>query len=100
MGIANTDRVGRNLGRLRRTRLEVQIGKQFELPGLERRPKGPELAAYTHYIMVHIAACLPEHHRGYYAESPALKALLAGKEPWQECLAAEAPPVPSTPADS
>jgi hypothetical protein len=39
--------------------------------------------------MVHIATMLPERYWGYYKDSPALKALLAGEDPWPHCLAAE-----------
>ncbi len=89
MGIANTDQVGRNLARLRRTRMIVNVGPTFSLPDIGRRPKGNDLSAYTHLIMVHIAAQLPERHWGYYADSPALKAILAGEDPWPHCLATE-----------
>jgi 1-acyl-sn-glycerol-3-phosphate acyltransferase len=90
VGVVNTDKVGANVLRLRRTRLEAHIGKPFMLPQLGRRPKGHELTAYTHLIMVHLAALLPEHHRGFYHSSPALAALLRGEDPWPYCLAAAA----------
>lgn len=86
MGIANTDQAGRNMSRLRRTRMIVNVGPTFTLPDIGRRPKGADLSAYTHLIMVHIAAQLPERHWGYYTDSPALKALLAGEDPWPHCL--------------
>ncbi|MDX1615860.1 MAG: lysophospholipid acyltransferase family protein [Candidatus Promineifilaceae bacterium] len=89
VGVVNTDQIGRRFSRLRRTQLETHFGKPITMPDLGRRPKGVELAAYTHYIMVHIAALLPERHWGYYAESPALKALCNGVDPWPHCLAAE-----------
>jgi 1-acyl-sn-glycerol-3-phosphate acyltransferase len=92
MGIANTDQLGINLPRLRRTRMIVNVGPSFSLPDLGRKPKSADLSAYTHLIMVHIAAQLPERHLGYYADSPALKALLAGEDPWPYCVAAENPP--------
>jgi 1-acyl-sn-glycerol-3-phosphate acyltransferase len=89
VGVTNTDVVGRNFARLRRTQMEVRVGTSFLLPQLEKRPKGAELAALTHLIMVHIAALLPERYHGYYSDSPALKALLAGEDPWPHCLRAE-----------
>ena len=85
IGIVNTDQIDRNLRRLRRTPMEVRIGKSFKLPELEKRPKRTELAAYTHYIMIHIATLLPERHWGYYDDSPALKALIDGEDPWPHC---------------
>jgi 1-acyl-sn-glycerol-3-phosphate acyltransferase len=88
VGIANTDLISRRLPRLRRTRMEAQVGEPFMLPDLGRRVKGPELAAYTHLIMAHIAALLPERYWGVYAGSPAIPAILAGEDPWPHCLAA------------
>jgi hypothetical protein len=65
--------------------MEVRIGKSFQLPEVEKRLKSSELAVFTHYIMVHIAALLPERHWGYYDDSPALKALIDGDDPWLQC---------------
>jgi 1-acyl-sn-glycerol-3-phosphate acyltransferase len=89
IGISNTDILGYNMAHLKRTNLEIQIGKPFLLPDLAGRPRGSELAAYTHLIMVHIAALLPRRHWGYYADSPALAAILDGENPWPFCLDAE-----------
>lgn len=84
--VTNTDVLGANVKRLRRTHMEVHFGKPFYLPELGRRAKGRELEAYTHLIMVHIASLLPERYHGYYADSPALAALLRGEDPWPYCL--------------
>jgi 1-acyl-sn-glycerol-3-phosphate acyltransferase len=89
VGIVNTDIIGYKMAHLRKTDLILNFGKPFSLPDIDRRPKGEELAAYTHLIMIHIAALLPEHHRGYYANSEALKALLTGEDPWPHCLQEE-----------
>lgn len=86
VGVVNTDLVGENVKRLRRTKLEVRIGEPFELPDLGRRAKGNDLEAYTHLIMVRIADLLPERYHGYYADSPALAALQRGEDPWPYCL--------------
>jgi 1-acyl-sn-glycerol-3-phosphate acyltransferase len=88
-GVVNSDAVGRNLMRLRRTQLEIHIGRAVQLPERGRRPKGAELAAYTRYIMIHIAALLPDWQRGFYRESRALAALEKGRDPWPYCLAEE-----------
>lgn len=93
VGLVNTDQLGSNMAHLRRTQLETRIGKPFYLPETDGRPKGRELAAYTHLIMVHIAALLPERYWGYYADSKALAALLNGEDPWPYC--AEAAGVPA-----
>ncbi len=89
VGLVNTDRLGHNMAHLRRTDLETRIGKPFKLPVGHRRPKSGELAAYTHLIMIHIAALLPERYWGAYADSPGLEALLQGEDPWPLCLDAE-----------
>ncbi len=88
VGLVNTDVVFGNMFRLRRTRLECRIGQPFTLPDLGHRPKSHELSAYTHLIMVHIAALLPERYHGYYADSPALAALVRGEDAWPHCLEA------------
>lgn len=89
VGVINTDVMGQNVLRLRRTHLECHIGKPFTLPELGHRPKGNELAAYTHYIMVKIAELLPPRYYGYYKDSPALAAAIRGEDPWPHCLAVE-----------
>ena len=89
MALANTNSMGRNAARLRRTAMDMVFGEPFQLPDMGRAPRSGELAAYTHYIMIHLAALLPDRQKGYYAESPALAALEAGKDPWPLCLEAE-----------
>lgn len=88
VGVVNTDQVAANVKRLRRSSLEAHIGEPFRLPDLGHRLKGRELEAATHLIMVHIAALLPERYHGFYADSPALAALLAGEDPWPHALQA------------
>ncbi len=89
MAVVNTDIVGHNMSRFKRTALEVHVGKPIMMPDIGRRPRSSELAAYTHLIMVHIAAMLPERYWGYYKDSSALQALLAGEDAWPHCLVAE-----------
>ena len=86
VGLVNCDRLFQNFKRLRPTTLEVRIGEPFTLPQADERVRARELPAYTELIMAHIAALLPESYRGYYADSPALAALLAGEDPWPECV--------------
>ena len=87
LGLANSDQLFANARRLRPTIIEVHIGEPFLLPDVGGRARGPQLAAYTHLIMVKIAALLPERYHGAYKDSPALAALLAGEDPWPYCLA-------------
>ena len=37
--------------------------------------------------MTHVAALTEPRHRGVYADTPALRALLAGEDPWPHCHA-------------
>ncbi|MGD2176690.1 MAG: lysophospholipid acyltransferase family protein [Anaerolineae bacterium] len=66
VGIAGTEKIARNLLRLRRTRVRMVFGKPFRLPesGHVRTQK---LQEYTELIMYRIAELLPEAYRGVYA---------------------------------
>jgi 1-acyl-sn-glycerol-3-phosphate acyltransferase len=88
VGLVNNDVLFSNVKRLRPTTIELHIGMPFELPDLDRRIRSADLPAYTQFIMVHIAAQLPERYHGYYADSPALAALLRGEDAWPHCIAA------------
>jgi 1-acyl-sn-glycerol-3-phosphate acyltransferase len=86
VGLANCDCIFANFKQLKATDVEVNIGEPFMLPDIGRRVRARDLPAYTHYIMVHIAAQLPERYHGVYADSPALAALERGDDPWPVCL--------------
>jgi 1-acyl-sn-glycerol-3-phosphate acyltransferase len=85
VGLVNLDVLFANVRRLRRTTVEVHIGQPFIVPEIGRRVRSNDLAAYTHLIMCHIAALLPERYHGHYAHSPALQALQRGENPWPYC---------------
>jgi 1-acyl-sn-glycerol-3-phosphate acyltransferase len=86
-GISNSDVLFASARRFRRARITLRIGPPFTLPELDHRPRGRDLSAYTCLIMTHIAALVEPRHRGVYADTPALCALLAGEEPWPCCRA-------------
>lgn len=67
-----------NLKRLRRSHITLTAGPTFSLPPLPRQDRDAALKQYTDEIMVHIAALLPEKHRGVYAGHPRLKELQKG----------------------
>lgn len=90
VGIINSDILFANVRRLKRITVEVRIGEPYYLPDIGRRARSADLDAYTHLIMVHIAALLPERYYGVYRDSPALSALLAGEDPWPYCQDAAA----------
>jgi 1-acyl-sn-glycerol-3-phosphate acyltransferase len=64
------------LKRLRRPRLQVNIGPVFTLPPFPNRERDETLQRYTDEIMCRIAALVPEEYRGFYAGHPRLKELL------------------------
>ena len=68
-----------NLKKLRRAHITLTAGPAFTLPPLPRKNREDVLKGYTDEIMCRIAALLPEHYRGVYAEHPRLKELLEGK---------------------
>lgn len=84
----NNDVLFANFKQLRHTNVTLTVGHPYTLPEIGRRAKGADLAAYTHLIMVKIAALLPPRYHGIYADSPALTALLAGEDPWPACVTA------------
>ncbi len=94
VGMNHTDVLFGNTREKQRTDVEIRIGKPFHLPELDHRVRKKDLAAYTQLIMAHIAVMVDAPHRGVYADSPALAALLAGEDPWPHCLPAESPSLP------
>ncbi len=78
VGIVGTEdkRLLDNLKRLRRSHIVVTAGIPFSLPPLPRENRDEVLKKYTDEIMCHIAALLPETHRGFYADHPRIKELL------------------------
>jgi 1-acyl-sn-glycerol-3-phosphate acyltransferase len=82
VGLENTDVLFANFKQLKRTTVHVHIGPAFHLPPLEHRVRSQDLPAYTHYIMIHLAAKLPARYHGAYANAPSLAALQRGEDPW------------------
>jgi 1-acyl-sn-glycerol-3-phosphate acyltransferase len=70
-----------NLKRLRRTQVTAYAGEPFNLPPVPVQNREAVLEQYTDEIMCRIAALLPAAYRGYYADSPRLKALLSESSP-------------------
>lgn len=80
VGIAGSDKLQRNLRRLRRTPVTVRYGKPFELPPFDAADRAGYMQRATDEIMCRIAAQLPEEHHGFYRDHPRLQELLAEKE--------------------
>lgn len=90
VALIGTEHLFANFARLRTTPIEARIGAPFMLPPLPgRRIRQRELEAYSDLIMLHIAALLPARYHGYYRhiQHPGLPAILAGADPWPDCLA-------------
>jgi len=66
VGLTGTEKIKRNLPRLRRTDVRVVVGQPFHLPE-SGRVRGKKLREYTNLIMHSIAELLPEEYRGAYA---------------------------------
>lgn len=62
--------------RLRRVKVDVNIGPAFMLPPLALRDRDVQLRTCTDEIMCRIAAMLPPEKRGVYADHPRLQELL------------------------
>ena len=87
VGINNTDVFFSSVKQFQRSTVVMRIGEPFQLPETGQRLRGRDLEAFSHFIMIHIAALLDSRHWGVYADSPALAALLSGEDPWPYCEA-------------
>jgi 1-acyl-sn-glycerol-3-phosphate acyltransferase len=66
------------LRHFRRAHIYARVGKPFKFPQLQGENREEILCTYTEEMMCQIAALLPENYRGFYADHPRLKELLAG----------------------
>jgi 1-acyl-sn-glycerol-3-phosphate acyltransferase len=67
-----------SLKHFRRAHIKLVSGKSFVLPPFPKENREALLQEYTDEIMCRIAVMLPEKNRGYYADHPRLRELLAG----------------------
>lgn len=88
VGIAGADDVFPALGRFRRAKLTIRIGKPFGPLKIttKGREKRKQLDEFGHEIMRRIAELLPPEKRGYLSEDPALRAAAKQVEnyPWKD----------------
>jgi 1-acyl-sn-glycerol-3-phosphate acyltransferase len=70
-----------NFKRLRRTHIRVTGGPAISVPPIPRENREEFLKQWTDEIMCRVAVMLPEHNRGFYADHPRLKELLAEEKP-------------------
>jgi 1-acyl-sn-glycerol-3-phosphate acyltransferase len=78
--IGTEDRlVIQNLKKFKRTSIQLIAGTPFTLPPFPKENREEKLQEYTDEIMCRIAVMMPEKNRGFYAEHPRLKEILAEK---------------------
>ena len=70
--------VSQRLKHFKRLHIRAVAGPAFTLPPIEGKDRDAAMQQYTDEVMCRIAALLPEERRGFYAEHPRLKELLAG----------------------
>lgn len=68
-----------NLKRFRRSKIVVHVGKPFKIEIPKGKGREQAMREATDEIMCRIGAMLPEKYRGFYADHPRLKDLLAGQ---------------------
>lgn len=68
IGITGTEKLKGKTWPLRRPRIQVNIGKPFHLPSINRKVTSTELSRLTDFIMEHIAEQLPPSYHGHYAQ--------------------------------
>jgi 1-acyl-sn-glycerol-3-phosphate acyltransferase len=77
IAVAGTEKTLACWHKLRRPRYLMRIGLPFTLPPLDESRHSASLRANADEVMCRIAAMLPPEYRGYYADHPRLKELLA-----------------------
>jgi 1-acyl-sn-glycerol-3-phosphate acyltransferase len=68
-----------NLKRFRRSKIVVKVGKPFTIEIPKGKGREQAMREATDEIMCRIGAMLPERYRGFYADHPRLKELLAAQ---------------------
>lgn len=79
VGIIGSEHINKGLMKLRRPSVTVNVGEAYTLPEFDREDRQAWLIRSTDEIMCRIAALLPPEYRGFYADHPRLKELLAEK---------------------
>ena len=80
VAVAGTWQITSEIVRLKRPIIEVNFGKPFELPPVDRKNRDRDLKQNTDEIMCQLAALLPPQNRGVYAEHPRVQELLDSQE--------------------
>jgi len=83
VGIIGSDKINEHWLRFRRPPVTIRVGDPYLLPEFDQDNRQAWLSRYTDEIMCRIAALLPQEYRGFYANHPMLKELLA-KESFED----------------
>ena len=79
VAVSGTWQITSEILKLKRPAIEVNIGQVFMLPPVDRKTRDHDLQQNTDEIMCQLAALLPPENRGFYADHPRLKELLAAQ---------------------
>lgn len=77
VGITGTETALARIFTFRTARIQVRFGAPIHLPPFSRENREEDLQRQTEEIMCRIAALLPSEYRGFYADHPRLKEILA-----------------------
>ena len=80
VAVSGTWQITSEILKLKRPVIDVNIGQVFMLPPVDRKTRDHDLQQNTDEIMCQLAALLPPENRGFYADHPQLKELLAAQE--------------------
>lgn len=79
VAVSGTWQITKQIITLQRPVIQVNFGKPFTLPPIDRKNRDESLRINTEEIMCHIAVLLPPEHRGIYADHPRVLELLDGQ---------------------
>jgi 1-acyl-sn-glycerol-3-phosphate acyltransferase len=93
IGLAGMENVFPSLGKFRRAKVTVNIGKPFgpfKVTG-KGRERRAQIDAIGDEIMQHIAELIPPERRGHYSDDPAIREAARGTEkyPWEDAREGE-----------
>lgn len=77
VGIVGSEFIKSSLLKLRRAPVSINVGQPYQLPEFDHENRQMWLNQCTDEIMCRIGALLPPSYRGFYADHPRLKELLA-----------------------
>lgn len=80
VAVAGTWQITTEILTLKRPVIQVNFGKPFTLPPVDRKTRDHDLKQNTDEIMCQLAALLPAENRGVYADHPRVLELLESQE--------------------